>query len=128
MILAYSSYSKLVSDVTTVHTALRFEIFWRKTANWQEGNRQVWSGNRDNYTESSDITTCMWIHIGIGHSGVYRGHYRDVKGRLFVSYDSYLVLLKYMTGSTYRTAVSELGQPLMGCRNHKGDVTAAKEV
>ena len=29
------------------------------------------------------------------HSG---GHYSDVKGRLFVSYQSYLVLLKYMTG------------------------------
>ena len=32
------------------------------------------------------------------HSGVYRGHYRDVNGRLFVSYKSYLVLLKYMIG------------------------------
>ena len=31
----------------------------------------------------------------IGHSGVYRGHCGDVKGRLFVSYKSYLVLLKY---------------------------------
>ena len=28
--------------------------------------------------------------------GVYRGHYRDIKGRLFVSYMSYMVLLKYM--------------------------------
>ena len=34
----------------------------------------------------------------IGHSGVYRGHYRDVKGRLFVSYKLYLMLLKYMLG------------------------------
>ena len=31
----------------------------------------------------------MWIQVCIGHSGVYRGHYRprDVKGRLFVSYN-----------------------------------------
>ena len=57
-----------------------------------------------------------------------RGHYRDVKGRLFVSYKSYLVLLKYITGYTYITAASEVGQPLMRCRNHKGDVTAVKEV
>ena len=26
------------------------------------------------------------------------------------------------------TAVSEVGQPMMGCRNHKGDVTAVREV
>ena len=51
-----------------------------------------------NYAESSDITSCMWIQVCIGHSGVYRGNYRDAEGRLFVSYESYLVLLKYMTG------------------------------
>ena len=28
----------------------------------------------------------MWIQVCIGHSGVYREHYRDVKGRLFVSH------------------------------------------
>ena len=78
---------------------LRFEIFWRETANWQEGNRQVWSGNIHNCAESSDITTYMWVQLCIGHSGVYRGHYMDVKGRLIVSYESYLVLMKYiMTG------------------------------
>ena len=98
MILAYLSYSKLVYDVTTGHMTLRFETFWRETANWQEGNRQVWSGNIHNCAESTDITTCMWIQVWIGYSGVYREHYRDVKGRLFVSYESYLVLLKYMTG------------------------------
>ena len=26
----------------------------------------------------------MWIQVYIGHSGEYRGHYRDVKGRLYV--------------------------------------------
>ena len=98
MILAYSSYSKLVYDVTTGHMTLRFEIVWRETANWQEGNRQVWSGNIHNCAESSGITACMWIQLCIGHSGVYRGHYRDVNGRLFLSYESYLVLLMYMTG------------------------------
>ena len=62
-ILAFSSYSKLVYDVTTGHghMTLRFEIFWRETANWQEVNRQVLLGNIYNYAESSDITTCMWI-------------------------------------------------------------------
>ena len=85
-------------DVTTGHMALRFEIFWRETANWQEENRQVWSGEIHNCAESSGITVCMWIQVCIEHSGVYSGHYRDVKGRLFVSYKSYLVLLKYMTG------------------------------
>ena len=49
----------------------------------------------------------MWIQVCIGHSGVYRGHYRDVKGRLFVSYKSYLVRLKYMIGETSVIAVSE---------------------
>ena len=38
------------------------------------------------------------------------------------------MLLKYMKGKTYITAVSELGQPLLGCRNHKGDVSSAREV
>ena len=98
MILAYLTYSKLVYDINTGHMTLRFEIFWRETANWHEGNRQVWSGNIHNCAESSDITTCMCIQLCIGHSGVYRGHYRDVKGRLFVSYESYLVPLKCMTG------------------------------
>ena len=57
MILAYSSYYKLVYGVTTGHMTLSFEIFWRETVNRQEGNRQVWSGNIYNCTESSDITT-----------------------------------------------------------------------
>ena len=69
-------------DVTTGHVTLRFEVFWRETANWQERNRQVWTGNIHNYAESSGITTC----ICIGHSGVYKGQYREVKGRLFISY------------------------------------------
>ena len=55
-------------------------------------------GRIHNCVESSDITVCMWIQVCIRLSGVYRGHYRDVKGRLFVSYKSYLVLLKYMIG------------------------------
>ena len=74
---------------------LRLQIFWRETANWQEANRQVWSGNIHNCAESSGITASMWIQVCIGHSGVHRVHYRDVKGRLFDSYESYLVLLKY---------------------------------
>ena len=98
MILAYSSNSKRVYDFNTGHMTLRFKIFWRETANWQEGNRQVWSGYIYNYAESIDITTGMWIQLCIGCSGVYRGHYRDIKGRLLVSYESYLVHLKYMTG------------------------------
>ena len=44
MVLAYSNYSKLVYDVTTDHMTLRFEIFWRETANWQEGNRHFGQG------------------------------------------------------------------------------------
>ena len=71
-------------DVTTGHMTLIFEICWRETGNWQEENRQVWSGNLHSCAESSGITACMWIQICIGHSGVYRGQYRDVKGRLFV--------------------------------------------
>ena len=63
MILAYSSYSTGVYDVTTGHMTLRFEIFWRETANWQEGNRQVWSGKIHNCAESSNITTCMCIQV-----------------------------------------------------------------
>ena len=61
MILAYSSYSKLVYEVTTGHMTLRFEIFWRETANWQEGNRQVWPGNMHNCAESSDIYYNMYV-------------------------------------------------------------------
>ena len=76
---------------------ISLQFFWRETANWQEGNRQVWSGYIYKCAESSDITTCKWIQLCIGHSGVYRGHYGEVKGRLFVSYESYLVLLKYIT-------------------------------
>ena len=87
MILAYLTYSKIVCDVTTGHMTLRFEIFWRETANWQVGNRQVWSGNIHNCAESSEMTTCMWVQVCIGHSGVYRGYYRDLKGRLCVSYE-----------------------------------------
>ena len=64
----------------------------------REENRQVRSGKTHNWAESSGITACMWIHICIGHSGVYRENYGDVKGRLFVSYKSYLMLLKYMIG------------------------------
>ena len=88
MILAlYPSYFKLVYDdiVTTGHMTLRFEIFWRETANWQEENRQDYSGNIHKCAKSSDITTCKWIQLCMGHSGVYRGNYRDVKVRLFVS-------------------------------------------
>ena len=33
-----------------------------------------------------------------------------------------------MTGWEYKTAVSEVGQPLIGSRNHKGDVTDVKDV
>ena len=85
-------------DVTTGHMTLRFEIFWRETANWQRTNRQVLGEKIHHCAESSDITACSWIQVYIGHSGVFRGHYGDVKGRLFVSYKSYLVLLKYMIG------------------------------
>ena len=73
---------------------LRFKIFLRETPNWQEGNRQVWLGNIHNCAESSDITTCMWIQLCIGHSGVYRGHYREVKSRLFVSLGDVLDIRK----------------------------------
>ena len=73
-------------DVTTGHMTLRFEIFLRETDNWPEENRQVWTGKIHNCAESSGTTACMWIQVCIEHSGVYRGHYRDVKGRLFVSY------------------------------------------
>ena len=31
-------------DITTGQMTLRFEIFCRETANWQEENMQVWSG------------------------------------------------------------------------------------
>ena len=85
-------------DVTTGHMTLRFEIFGGKLPTGREGNRQVWAGKIHHCAESSGITACLWIQVCIGHSGVYRGHYGDVKGRLFVSYKSYLVLLKYMIG------------------------------
>ena len=49
------------------------------------------------YTIVRNLVTCMWIQLCIRHSGVYRGHSRDVKGRLFVSYESYSMLLKYVT-------------------------------
>ena len=65
----------------------------------------------------------MWIHLCIGHSGVYRGHYGHVKGRLFISYKSYLVLLKYMISKTHIIAVSEVGQPLMVCREEMSQLS-----
>ena len=83
-------------DVTTGHMTLRFEIFWRETG--REENRQVLAEKIHHCAESSGITACLWIQVCIGHSGVYRGHCGDVKGRLFVRYKSYLVLLKYMIG------------------------------
>ena len=36
----------------------------------------------NNCAESGGITACMWIQVRIGHSGIYRGHYRDVRDRL----------------------------------------------
>ena len=63
MILAFSSYSKLIYDVTTGHMTLRFEIIWRKTANWQERYRQFWSGIIHKCAESSDITACIWLQL-----------------------------------------------------------------
>ena len=77
---------------------LRFEIFWRETANWQKRKQASLVREKHNYAESSGITAYVKIQVCMGHSGVYRGHYRDVKGRLFVSYKSYLVLLKHMIG------------------------------
>ena len=74
-VLAYSSYSKLVYDVTTGHLTSRFEIFWRETANWQDGNRNI-----HNCAESSGITACMWVKICIGHYGLYLGRYGEVEG------------------------------------------------
>ena len=56
----------------------------------------IFKNYRSRLVQSSGITACMRIQVCIGHSGVYRVHYRDIKGRLFVSYKSYLVLLKYM--------------------------------
>ena len=76
-----------------------------------------------NCAESSGITAHVWTQVCIGHSRVYRGHYRDVKGRLFVSYKSYLVLLKNMIGKTYKIAVSEVGQPLMVCRQEMSQLS-----
>ena len=65
----------------------------------------------------------MWIQVCIGHSGVYRGHYGDVKGRLFVSYKSYLVLLNYDRLDIDIIAVSEVGQPLMVCRQEMSQLS-----
>ena len=45
---------------------------------------------------------------------ILRTLYREVTGRLFVSFDSYLVFLKCIT------AVSNLGHPLMGCKDVSG--------
>ena len=59
------------------------------------GKKKTDKFSQGNYTDSSGITACMWIQVCIGHSGVY---YRNVSGRLFVSYKSYLVFLKYMIG------------------------------
>ena len=77
------------------------KYFGGKLPTDSEESRQVWARKIHNCAESSGITACMWIQVCIGHSGVYTGHYGDVKGRLFVSYKSYLVLLKYMIGKTY---------------------------
>ena len=64
MILAYSSYSKLVYNVNTGHMTLIFEIFCRETV------LQVWSGNIHTCAEASDIEICMWIQLCIGHTDV----------------------------------------------------------
>ena len=61
MILAYSSYSKLVYDVTTVHMTLRTKSFGGKLA-----IGMTEKGNIHNLAESSDITTCMWIQCVCG--------------------------------------------------------------
>ena len=93
------SLSKLFqacNDVTTGHMSLRFEKVWRETVKKKIG--KFGQGKKHNCAESSGITSCMWIQVCIGHSGVYRGHYRDVKGRLCVSFKSYLVFLQYMIG------------------------------
>ena len=74
------------------------KYFGGKLPTGREENRQVLAGKIHCCAESSGITACLWIQVCIGHSGVYRGHYGNVKGRLFVSYKSYLVLLKYMIG------------------------------
>ena len=101
-------------DVTTGHMTQRFEIFWRETVNWQEENRQYTIVHKlcriHNCVESRGIRACIWIQVCVGHLGVYRGHDRDVKGRSFVSYKSYLVLLKYMIGRAYIIAITEVGQ------------------
>ena len=65
----------------------------------------------------------MWIQVCIRHSEVYRGHYGDVKGRLFVSYKSYSVLLKCMIGWTYIIAINEVGQPLIMCRQEMSQLS-----
>ena len=57
---------------------LRFEIFWRETANWQR--RKTGKFGQGIYTIVQNLVT---LQVCIGHSGLYRGHYGDVKGRLF---------------------------------------------
>ena len=47
-------------DVTTGHMTLRFEIFWKEIANWQEKNRQFWSRKIHNCAESTGIIVCLW--------------------------------------------------------------------
>ena len=63
------------------YMTLRFETIL--DGNCQLARRKQASLVREyhNCAESSDITTCMWIQVCIGHLEVYKGHYRDVKGR-----------------------------------------------
>ena len=63
-----------------------------------------------------DLNTLLAINSYDIHSFIYLGILRFIQGRLFVSYKSYLMLLKYTIGKTYIIAVSEVGQPLMVCR------------
>ena len=63
-----------------------------------------------------DLNTLLAINSFDIHSFIYLGILRFIQGRLFVSYKSYLMLLKYTIGKTYIIAVSEVGQPLMVCR------------
>ena len=61
MILAYSSYPKLVYDVTTGHMTLRFEIFWREIAKWCLGvSMGHTSGTASVFPVSLQIS---WGHI-----------------------------------------------------------------
>ena len=52
MVLAYSSYSKLVYDVTTGHMTLIFEIFWRET-----GKRVTGKFDQGKYTIVPNLVT-----------------------------------------------------------------------